>query len=133
MKHNLSPSEINQLQSLQCPNDVDNGKLWFVYSSDSSDVGALAKYFGGECIYGQITGGFCRNEISDVLETTGTPVAVKFHTGINTIKYCSAIDTIVSIYANKKVNKSFSVAYRQGFTTEPIMPEQILSVQELLH
>lgn len=130
VKHQLSSSGIEQLQALQCPNDVDNGKLWFVYDFDQDDAGDLSKYFGGECIYGQITDGHCHNEISDVLESTGTPVVVKFYTGIKTIKYCSAIDTIVSMYA-KTINTNFRIVHRQDHTEQKISPGQILSVQKL--
>lgn len=131
VKERLSAEDVDKLQALQCPNDVDNGKLHFVYDFNSADAGDLAKYFGGECIYGQITDGFNRNAISDVLESIGVPVVVKFYLSIKTIRYCSAIDTIVSTYAQKYYNNNFHIVHRQGHTEQPILPEQILLVTEL--
>ena len=131
LKSKLSSAAIEKLQSLQCPNDVDNGKLHFVYDFNNTDAGDLVRYFGGECIYGQITDGFCRNEISDVLESTGIPVAVKFRINIGSINSCTAIDTIVSKYAKHYYNEDFSVVRRQGVTVHHILPEQILQVIDM--
>lgn len=131
VENKLSAENMDKLQSLQCPNDVDNGKLHFVYTFDKADAGDLVRYFGGECIYGQITDGFCRNEISDVLESTGTPVVVKFRINIGSVNSCSAIDTIISKYAKHYYNEDFSVVRRQGFTAHNILPEQILQVIDI--
>lgn len=131
IRSKLSPAAIKKLQALQCPNDVDNGKLHFVYDFNKADAGDLARYFGGECIYGQITDGFCHNEISKVLESTGIPVVVKFRINIDAINICSAIDTIVSKYAKHYYNKKFSIVHRQGITEHHILPEQILQVTDI--
>lgn len=130
-KVELADEEWKRLKSLEQQAKCDEGKLYFVYDSEEdSGTRDFLRYFGGECIYGQITDGYESNDISYALEKIGIPVIVKFYIGISDIQNGSPIDTMISVYA-KNFNKNFRIVHRQGFITQQqILPEQILNVIE---
>ena len=130
-KVELADEEWKRLKSLEQLVKYDEGKLHFVYDSKlDSGTRDFLRYFGGECIYRQITDGYESDDILCVLEKIGVPVIVKFYIGISDIQTGLPIDTMISVYA-KKINKNFRVVHRQGITQQQILPEQILNVIEM--
>ena len=130
LQNRLSLNELGEIMKLDLPEgrSHDKNSIWFCYQRDDSSAGDLVKYFGGECIYGQLTDGYTENTVSNTLKQIGNPVVVKFYCNAGDIKNYKVTEIMLATFLRKYCNNEFRIPTREDYIKKNIMPTQILGV-----
>ena len=128
---NMLPIKLlESIKSLPVPDGRENdNSIWFCYQRDDSDTGIipLVRYFGGECIPGQLTEAD-NKQLLNVLEQIGNPVVVKFCYRACDVEGCTLLKIMLSSYLQKFCDRDFHVFKGEDNIKKGITPEQIIDV-----
>ena len=128
--------ELEKVVNLPIPDGRENdNSIWFCYQRLDSDTDKdtdkgiipLVRYFGGECISGQLLKAD-NKQLLKVLEQIGNPVVVKFCYRACDVEGITLMMVMLSSYLNAFCDSEFRIFEGEGNIKKDITPEQIIKV-----
>ncbi len=128
---NLLPIKLlERIENLPTPDGREgDDSIWFCYQRDDSDAGIipLVRYFGGECISGQLNE-VDNKQLLSILEQIGNPMVVKFCYRACDVEGGTLMMVMLSSYLQKFCDSDFRVFKGEDNIKKDITPEQIIEV-----